>query len=228
MVSYDSSLFRVMPLIKISFSRLFGGALAALILLIGITLAVNSFGMFNTFDNTILQWFSSLHTPLFTSIFLAFTFLGNLKLILSATALLAVILFIKREFGYFLLFLGTIFGSFVFLLVFKLFTNRQRPTLFEPLVHETSFSFPSGHALLAVVFYGLLAYLAASAVKTQRARRFIFFLWIFLALAIGLSRLYLGVHYPTDVIAGYLAGFAWLCLGIGLFERYFIKTHGRR
>ncbi|MBI2120089.1 MAG: phosphatase PAP2 family protein [Parcubacteria group bacterium] len=180
--------------------------------------------MFSAVDTTVLTFLFTLRDPLLTNIFLAFTFLGEAKFILPATVLLAIILFIKKEFGYFLLFLGTIFGGAVFLFLFKFLIHRPRPTLFEPLVVENSFSFPSGHALLAVAFYGLIAYLAASAARTRKTRSLLFILWLLLALGIGFSRLYLGVHYPTDVLAGYLAGFVWLCLGVGLFEQLFSKT----
>lgn len=221
MVSY--AVLAPMPLIKISFPRLFAGAIAALLLLVGLTLAVKYFGMFRGFDAAVLQFLYNARDPLPTNVFLAFTFLGEANFILPATILLAAVLFAKREFGYFFLFLGTIFGSAAFLFAFKFLAHRPRPTLFPPLVVENSFSFPSGHALLAVAFYGLIAYLAASGVQTAGARRVIFVLYVFLALTIGISRLYLGVHYPTDVLAGYLAGFAWLCFGIGLFEWFATK-----
>lgn len=207
-----------MSLLKISFSRLFAGALGALLLLGGLTAAVNYFGMFSSFDNDILQFIYGARDPWFTKLFLAFTFFGSAPVIFSATTLLAAILFYKKEFAYFLLFMGTMHGGASFAFLLKILTHRARPS-FSPLVSEGSFSFPSAHATLSIVFFGLIAYLSASFFKTQSARINIFFVWIFLVFGIGLSRLYLGVHYPTDIFAGYLTGFVWLCLGIGLFEQ---------
>lgn len=204
--------------LKISFSRLLAGALGALFLLVGLTIAVNYFGMFRTLDTSILQFIYGARSPMLTKIFLAFTFLGSAPVILSATALLAVFLFYKKEFAYFLLFFGTMFGNAVFAFLLKVFIHRPRPS-FAPLVSEDSFSFPSGHATLSVAFFGLLAYFFASAAKTRTMRINIFFIWVFLAFGIGFSRLYLGVHYPTDVAAGYLIGLFFLFIGIGLFKR---------
>lgn len=211
-----------MPLFRISFSRLFAGSLIALFSLIVLTVAVNYFGMFASFDNSLLQFIYSARGPILTKVFLAFTFFGGASVILSITTLLAVIFFYKKEFAYFLLFLGTMFGNAAFAFLLKIVVHRARPS-FSPLIREDSFSFPSGHATLSVAFFGLIAYLLAGSVKTQAARINIFFVWLFLVFAIGLSRLYLGVHYPTDVLAGYLTGFFWLCLGVGFFEQLAIK-----
>jgi undecaprenyl-diphosphatase len=207
-----------MPLLKISFSRLFTGAMSALLLLIGLTVTVNYFGMFQSFDNAVLQFISGARGSVLTQIFLIFTFMGSAHLILSVTALLALFLLFKKEFSYFLLFSGTMFGGAVFAFLLKILVHRARPSS-SPLVNETSFSFPSGHATLSIAFFGLIAYLLAGNAKTRAVRINIFFLWIFFVFGIGLSRLYLGVHYPTDVLAGYLTGLFFLCLGIGFFEQ---------
>ncbi len=207
-----------MPLLNISFSRLFAGALGALLLLVGLTVAVNYFGMFASLDNSILQFIYGARGPMLTKVFLALTFLGGAPVILPITVLLAIVLFYKKEFAYFLLFMGTMFGGAAFAFLLKILVHRARPSFF-PLVSEDSFSFPSGHATLSIAFFGLIAYLATGAVKTRTARINIFFIWLFLVFGIGLSRLYLGVHYPTDILAGYLTGFLWLCLGIGFFEQ---------
>jgi undecaprenyl-diphosphatase len=207
-----------MPLLKISFSRLLAGAILALVLLAGLAIAVNYFGMFRGFDTALLQFFSGIHTPILTKVFLAFSSLGELPFILSATGIFALFLLHKKDFAYFLLFFGSVAGSSAFWFIFKLLIQRPRPEIFPPLTIETSFSFPSGHASFAVIFFGLLAYFAAGGVRTRTARFGILFVWIFLCLAIGISRLYLGVHYPTDVLAGYLSGLFFLCLGIELFE----------
>jgi undecaprenyl-diphosphatase len=208
-----------MPLITVPFSRLYTGTFLSLFLLVGLTVSVNYFGMFYSFDNSVLQFLLEARTPLLTQIFLVFTFLGNPSFVLPLATLLGLFFLAKKEFYYFILFFGTIFGSSLFWFFLKIITNRSRPTLFSPLVSESAPSFPSGHAALSVAFFGLLAYLFAGGVKTHRARINIFFVWIFIVFGIGLSRLYLGVHYPTDVLAGYLSGLFFLFLGIGLFEQ---------
>lgn len=95
--------------------------------------------------------------------------------------------------------------------------DRPRPDLFvgdlDLLGWTFSFprspSFPSGHAITSVAIYGTLAFLVVRAEPTVRQRRITLAAAAFLILAIGLSRIYLGVHYPSDVLAGYLVGFVW-------------------
>jgi membrane-associated phospholipid phosphatase len=98
----------------------------------------------------------------------------------------------------------------------KLLFSRPRPTLWPSLIHETSFGFPSGHALGSIVLYGLLAYFYA--VYRPHQARIIYLLSVTLIGSIGFSRLYLGVHYPTDIIAGYITGWLWLMVCIELLQ----------
>jgi undecaprenyl-diphosphatase len=93
------------------------------------------------------------------------------------------------------------------LLLKKLFA-RDRPQLWERVVDVRFYSFPSGHAMISMVIYGLLGYLLGS--RFPKQRWWIYSLTVVLVAAIGLSRLYLGVHWPTDIIAGYTAGLVWL------------------
>lgn len=97
--------------------------------------------------------------------------------------------------------------------------QRLRPDSFF-LVKETSFSFPSGHALAAMCFYGMLAFFIMRETSSWPLRLLIVTLTLILSLAIGISRIYLGVHYPTDVVAGYAVGFMWLTFCISLLLRY--------
>jgi membrane-associated phospholipid phosphatase len=98
----------------------------------------------------------------------------------------------------------------------KLLFSRPRPTLWPSLLHETSFGFPSGHALGSVVLYGLLAYFYA--VYRPHHAKGIYLCSALLIGSIGFSRLYLGVHYPTDIVAGYITGWLWLMACIGFLR----------
>jgi membrane-associated phospholipid phosphatase len=100
------------------------------------------------------------------------------------------------------------FGALILNEGMKLLFSRPRPTLWPSLLHETTFGFPSGHALGSIVLYGLLAYFYAS-YRPHHAKG-IYLCSVLLIGSIGFSRLYLGVHYPTDIIAGYIMGWLWL------------------
>jgi undecaprenyl-diphosphatase len=88
----------------------------------------------------------------------------------------------------------------------KLTIARERPELLEPIIEERGFSFPSGHAALSAVAYGVIAVLVARSPLPLLAKQVIAVLMAALVLAVGASRVWLGVHYPTDVLAGWLAG----------------------
>ena len=104
-------------------------------------------------------------------------------------------------------------GSVVLTTVLKGVFGRARPELFDSGYDASFYSFPSGHATVAVGFYGMLTVILAYRLRV-RARWAVAASGVLVVLLIGFSRLYLGVHYPTDILAGYLAALLWLvCVG---------------
>ncbi|MFB4164649.1 phosphatase PAP2 family protein [Alteribacillus sp. JSM 102045] len=93
--------------------------------------------------------------------------------------------------------------------VLKSIYERQRPD-FERVIEASGFSFPSGHAMNAVTFYGMLAMILFFIVQKEKMKIVVCVGFSILILLIGVSRVYLGVHYVSDILAGYLAGLAWL------------------
>jgi undecaprenyl-diphosphatase len=93
---------------------------------------------------------------------------------------------------------------------------RPRPAVFFGLAQPASYSFPSGHSMASACFYGALAMIAAAGTRSRVRRRVIALAAVAVILLVGFSRVYLGVHYPTDVLGGYLAAVAWLALLRGL------------
>ncbi|WP_296747274.1 phosphatase PAP2 family protein [Mesorhizobium sp.] len=140
------------------------------------------------------------------------TSLGSASvLILITTATIVYLLVIRRPATALLMFVA-VAGGQVLSTLLKHEVDRPRPELVSHLVTETSLSFPSGHAMLSAVTYLTLGSLAARFLPDRTSRFFVLGLAVFTTLLVGTSRVYLGVHWPSDVLAGWCAGFAWAML----------------
>ncbi len=152
----------------------------------------------------------------YVRIFLAITTLGRAEIIISVTAIISLLFWLWRQKSYILPLWLSLIGSSLLSFLSKLAFERPRPPL--AVYTETSFSFPSGHATAAVAFYGFLIYFLLRHTRRLLNKTFILLIGLALILALGFSRLYLGVHYLSDVLAGYLLGALWLILGISFSE----------
>ncbi|MBC8123429.1 MAG: phosphatase PAP2 family protein [Gemmatimonadaceae bacterium] len=161
------------------------------------------------FDATILYALRTLHTPALDLLAKGVTFLGEPALLIAVTVLIGVILLVQRQVAEGIALPISALGATGLNYLLKSVFARARPQLWERSVEVNFYSFPSGHATGALVIYGFIGYLLAVRVRPGR-RGLIIFPTTLLILAIGLSRLYLGVHWPTDVIGGYMAGSVWL------------------
>src|SRR6185503_3049979 len=92
----------------------------------------------------------------------------------------------------------------------KLLFERSRPVFTNPIIVEQFFSFPSGHAMMSMIGYGMLAYFVLLRVSNRWARLAVVLIAAIIIILIGFSRIYLGVHYFSDVLAGFAAGGLWL------------------
>ncbi|UZH55148.1 phosphatase PAP2 family protein [Salinimicrobium tongyeongense] len=135
-----------------------------------------------------------------------------------ATTLAAIFFFFKlRNKKFILQLLGVLILSALANLALKEAFNRARPTIDHLVVVET-LSYPSGHAMSAMAFYGFLTYLVFQIKMSRLLRTFLTLVFISLIFLIGLSRIYLGVHFPSDVIGGFAAGLIWIAFCIILFN----------
>jgi membrane-associated phospholipid phosphatase len=179
----------------------------------------------NNFDQSIIDWIQALISPKLTIIMKFFTFLGSTKALLSLLVIsVALMLWQKKKWESLFLVIA-LAGGELFNWLLKWIFHRNRPTIHR-LIEETGYSFPSGHSMESFIFYGMLCMLFVLFLKSKVPKVIIIISTIVLIFMIGISRIYLGVHYPSDVIAGFAAGGAWLtiCL-MGL--RVVLEYRGR-
>lgn len=164
--------------------------------------------------------------PRYTVFFVWVTFLVEKKAAFALTLAAVALLYAYNKRTYIIPLLAALFGQSIFVYVTKQIVERVRPDGFDPLFAGHSFSFPSAHAAFAFVFFGFLAYAAIRNLSSWQTKTNAIFAGILIIFFIGLSRLYLGVHYLSDVLGGYLAGAIWLIVGIALAEWSLHKKQG--
>lgn len=150
-------------------------------------------------DTTFSKWMFQLHNPVFTAFFRFITDFGYIQILLILLVIILIV-FHKYRFAYILPIHVTI--SVIFNMILKNIFARPRPEMIR-LIDETGFSFPSGHAMVTMVAYGYLIYVVHHYIKQKWLRYSLIALLVFIIVSVGLSRIYLGVHYLTDVLAGY-------------------------
>ncbi|MCA1717920.1 MAG: phosphatase PAP2 family protein [Actinobacteria bacterium] len=162
------------------------------------------------FDQAVANTLHDLATPSFTAFFLVVTALGSVETLTLLGLLVAAFFAWRRRWIDLGSWVAAVAGAAVLNQLLKEVFARPRPYFEQPLVLETSYSFPSGHSMDSLVLYGMLAYFCVLALRTWRGRTAVVFGVALLVLLIGFSRMYLGVHYFSDVAAGFAAGGVWL------------------
>ncbi|MBD1853081.1 phosphatase PAP2 family protein [Leptolyngbya sp. FACHB-711] len=162
------------------------------------------------FNTAFLNWLHQFTNPTLDRLMLAITHLGSWPIVVPILLTVFLTLWLKRQRQEAQIFLIANIGAFILKNALKLFFKNPRPALWMRLITETSYSFPSGHALGSMVLYGMIAFLLARHFP-KRAGWF-YGIAAVLTGAIGFSRLYLGVHWVTDVVGGWGMGFLWLMI----------------
>jgi membrane-associated phospholipid phosphatase len=156
-----------------------------------------------------------LHTharqPLTTAMFAVTTF-GSTQWVTWLTAAFIAYFIVRRRFYWMLAFATSVFGGMLLNKLLKYFFHRTRPFFQDPLLTLTSYSFPSGHTMMATVLYGAIAAYLLSRTNDWRQRLLIILAAALLILLVAFSRVYLGAHYLTDVLGAMAEGLAWLSL----------------
>lgn len=187
--------------------------------------AVNSDDM-QQVDMAVTAWFFNLRHPILSQATYYFTHLGSNYGITGLTTLLSLLLLWKKKPYYVLALLVSVLGSGLSSRLTKLYFQRERPLNLSYYDPESVFSFPSGHATSAVALMGILCYFVFLEAKTLRTRLLAALAALIYIGLMGLSRIYLGMHFLTDIAAGFILGFLWVILAIGLME-YFAQRNLR-
>lgn len=169
------------------------------------------------FDNSIISLVQGKISDRLTTIMLVITFFGSVKGVAIISAITIVLLFITnhRLLSLFLA-LSIGLGAGVLNRILKLYFKRERPDI-QPIIQEHGYSFPSGHSMGSMILYGCIAYILYKVYKHTWAKIAGALIGIVLIFIVGISRIYLGVHYPSDVVGGYIAGGFWLLFCILIF-----------
>lgn len=170
------------------------------------------------FDETILLWIHQFASPTLDRVMLTVTRLGNPATVVPLACIGVSWHLWRRHWSIATVFAINCMGGVVLSSGLKLLFGKPRPDLWPQIITETTYSFPSGHALGSMVLYGFWAYLLAR--RFPQRNTLIYAGAVLLIGGIGLSRLYLGVHWPTDVLAGYGIGFLWIsgCIALLRFK----------
>jgi undecaprenyl-diphosphatase len=181
------------------------------------------------FDEGVLLWMNARATPSLDRVAMEVTALGEGLVVATITVVAGTLLWLLGQRAYTALLAAAVGGAGVIYPVLKLVFDRPRPQLFEWRAHYVlSSSYPSGHATMAMVLLVVLAYIVYRLAGRRRTGVAAMLLAGALVLLIGLSRLYLGVHYPSDVIAGYVVGFSWAVFCALVVEALRLQRHSRR
>lgn len=173
------------------------------------------------FDTPIINFVQGAEAPWLTNVMKLFTFIGSTKAVLAISLIMLGLLLYFRQKAQTILFLIVISGTAALNLVLKLFFQRARPD-FNRLIEISGYSFPSGHTMMATSLYIILAFILWRNAKNSFRVLYIIAA-IFMIGMIGVSRIYLGVHYPSDIAGGISASTFWLLIATSVYTIYMNK-----
>jgi undecaprenyl-diphosphatase len=164
------------------------------------------------FDLRVINLFSAFRTDSLNHIMLFVTYLARGEVIAVGVVVLGLILIILKNWRFLSTLLVSVLIGELFVWIIKNLIDRPRPPLTNALVTETSYSFPSGHTFVAIAFYGLLVYFILQSERNKFLKIISFLFGLTIIIWVGISRIYLGAHWPSDVLASFASGIAWLTI----------------
>ena len=172
------------------------------------------------FDTMVISAIQGMETPTMTSVMKFFTFIGSAPFVIVMGIVILFFLYkVLQHRIELILFIASILGSAALNTLLKHLFHRIRPNLHR-LIDIGGYSFPSGHAMNAFSVYVIITFLLWRHIQRKWGRTLLLLFSFFMILAIGVSRIYLGVHYPSDIVGGYFASGFWLTIAIWTFQYY--------
>lgn len=173
-------------------------------------------GKTTAFDNCVYNLVRSLECDFFDNYFIFVTKLGNASVIIGLVAIL--ILIFRNRHG--IMFTALAVNSAVTNKIIKHIIQRPRPDVLK-LIEQGGYSYPSGHSMISISIYGYLLYLAFTKIKNSILKWVCSIILVILILSIGISRIYVGVHYASDILGGFTLALLELILIVGLTKKHF-------
>ncbi|MBO7743062.1 phosphatase PAP2 family protein [Paenibacillus sp. MWE-103] len=203
-------------------NKLFFRSLTGAFLLLGLFLALAvTIGRHHiaAFDSRVTEAVSRLASPAMTAVMIAFTAAGSGPCVTLLSLLGVLVLFALGYRRELIFFVGVIVCSGLLNVLLKALFRRTRPDLHR-IIDAAGYSFPSGHSMSAFTLYGVTIYFLWKHARHAGLRTALLLGGIAMTACIGISRIYLGVHYPSDVAGGYIISASWLAASIGSYERF--------
>lgn len=172
-------------------------------------------GIISTFDTNISIIFSNYITDNLTTLMKIISFICSPISMILINIILFIIFIIRKKQENFIITISSII-SVIFNNIIKIIIRRERPNIIN-LVYESTYSFPSGHAMISILFFGSIIYLINK--NNNKYRKLITCLLSTFILLVGISRIYLGAHFFTDVLSGYILSISLLLIIISIYER---------
>lgn len=170
-----------------------------------------------SFDTAIIGFVQGLETPWLTTVMKFFTWIGSGYVVVPIAVIgFSVLYFALHYRQQAFLLIVVIAGSVIFNTILKNYFKRERPEIYR-ILDANGFSFPSGHSMMAFALYAIIAYIAWRNVKTMTSRVALLLFTAFMIIIIGVSRIYLGVHYPSDIIGGFTVSALWVTIAITIY-----------
>ena len=175
-------------------------------------------GMTDSFDQMVYHFVISFRSSFLDSYFITITKLGNTSIVILV--ILAFVLATRNRYGLFLAI--SAIDAFILTTLIKLGVQRARPEELK-LIAQGGYSFPSGHTMMAICVYGYLFYLAMTQIKNKVLKYVVSIVLLLVILSIGVSRIYVGVHFASDVLGGYLLSLCYLFLFVEVTKNIHFK-----